>query len=93
MLETIILALVPFGLNMIMGIVKWLSGLETTASKRFWLALFSLVGVVALKATNGTPVDPNQISSLLQVIAETFIAFIASHGSYTLFWNNPRSTE
>lgn len=89
MLESIILALSPFALNAVMGIVKWLSAMESTAGKRFFLALFSLVGVIALNAMNGTPVDPNQVSSLLQTIMETFIAFIAAHGSYTLFFNKP----
>jgi hypothetical protein len=39
---SIILAISPFVLNIIVGIVKWLSALETTASKRVVLSLFSL---------------------------------------------------
>ena len=34
----------------------------------------------------GTPVGPNIASSNLQVVIETFIAFVLAHGSYTLFW-------
>jgi hypothetical protein len=86
MLSAIVLALSPFVLNAVIGIVKWLSPLETTTSKRVVLALFSLAGVIATSAMTGTPVGPNIASSNLQVVIETFIAFVLAHGSYTLFW-------
>jgi hypothetical protein len=86
MLSAIALALSMFVLNMVMGVVKWLSPLETTAAKRVILALLSLAGVIATSAMTGTPVDPNMVSSIVQVIVEAFVAFVLAHGSYTLFW-------
>lgn len=86
MLSALLLAISPFILNIVMGVVKWLSPLETTTSKRAVLALFSLAGVIATSAMTGTPVDPNMISSITQVIVEAFVAFVLAHGSYTLFW-------
>lgn len=86
MISAIVLAVSPFALNIVMGVVKWLSPLETTASKRVILALFSLAGVIATSAMTGTPVDPNMVSSIVQVIVEAFVAFVLAHGSYTLFW-------
>ena len=86
MLSAIILAISPFVLNMVMGVVKWLSPLETTASKRVVLALFSLAGVIATSAMTGAPVDPNLVSNIRMVLVEAFVAFVLAHGSYTLFW-------
>ena len=86
MLSAILLALSPFVLNIVMGVVKWLSPLETTASKRVVLALFSLAGVIATSAMTGAPVDPNLVSNILMVLVEAFVAFVLAHGSYTLFW-------
>ncbi|MDR6305910.1 hypothetical protein GGQ85_003636 [Nitrobacter vulgaris] len=90
MLSAILLALSPFALNMVMGVVKWLSPLETTASKRVVLALFSLAGVIATSAMTGAPVDPNLVSNILTVLVEAFVAFVLAHGSYTLFWKAER---
>lgn len=86
MVSAIILAISPFVLNIIMGVVKWLSPLETTASKRVVLALFSLAGVIATSAMTGAPVDPNLVSNILMTLVEAFVAFVLAHGSYTLFW-------
>jgi hypothetical protein len=88
MLSAIVVALSPFVLNTVMGVVKWLSPLETTASKRVVLALFSLAGVIATSAMTGAPVDPNTVSSIIQTIVEAFVAFVLAHGSYTLFWQS-----
>jgi hypothetical protein len=88
MVSAIILAISPFVLNIIVGIVKWLSPLETTTSKRVILALFSLAGVIATSAMTGTPVDPNMVSSIVHVLVEAFVAFVLAHGSYTLFWKS-----
>jgi hypothetical protein len=68
------------------SVVKRLSPLETTASERVILALLSLAGVIAASAMTGTPVDPNMVSSIVQVIVEAFVAFVLAHSSYTLFW-------
>jgi hypothetical protein len=88
MLSSILLALLPFILNSVMGIAKWAGGLQGTAGKRFLLAVLSLVGVVAFSALSGNPIDPNSISSLVQTILEAFVAFLAAHGSYHLFWDS-----
>jgi hypothetical protein len=89
MLSSILVALSPFILNAVMGVAKWAGGLQGTAGKRFLLAVLSLVGVVSFSALNGTPVDPNSISSLVQTILEAFVAFLAAHGSYHLFFSQP----
>jgi len=86
MVSAIILAISPFVLNVIMGVVKWLSPLETTASKRVVLTLFSLAGVIAASAMTGSPVDPNLVSNILMTLVEAFVAFVLAHGSYILFW-------
>jgi hypothetical protein len=72
-----------------MAVVKWLSPMETTTSKRVVLALFSLAGVIAVSAMTGAPVDPNTVSSILETLVEAFVAFLLAHGSYTLFWKGP----
>jgi hypothetical protein len=87
MVSAIILAISPF-----VGVVKWLSPLETTGSKRVILALFSLAGVIATSAMTGSPVDPNMVSSIVMVLVEAFVAFLLAHGSYTLFWE-PENKE
>ena len=86
MLDAILVALAPFILNAITSLAKWLGGVQTTAGKRFLRAVFSLIGVVALSALNGTPVDPNSITSLVTAAVEALSAFLMAHGSYTLFW-------
>ena len=50
------------------------------------LALLSIIGVVAAAVLNGTPVDMGTVGGLVQVALLALGAFIASHGSYTLFW-------
>lgn len=42
--------------------------------------------VIDTSAMTGTPVDPNMVSSIVQVIVEAFVAVVLAHGSYTLFW-------
>jgi hypothetical protein len=93
MLTAILLALSPFVLNLVMAVVKWLSPMESTSSKRVVLALFSLAGVIAVSATTGSPVDPNVVSSILQTLVETFVAFLLAHGSYTLFWKRRKAAN
>jgi hypothetical protein len=86
MLEAIIVALSPFVLNAVMGLAKWFGNLQTTAGKRFLLALFSIIGVLAYSSLNGTPVDTNSISNLVTVAMQALAAFLMAHGSYVLFW-------
>jgi hypothetical protein len=83
-----LIAFTPFALNAVMGIVKWMGAKDmTTPGKRFLLAIFALVGVVAGNSLLGTPVQPDSITSILSILFESLAAFIAAHGSYTLFWN------
>lgn len=93
MIETILAALSPFILNAVMGIVKWTGGIQSTGGKRFLLAVFSLLGVVAYSSLTGSPVDMNSVTSLAQTAVEALIAFLMAHGSYTLFWNKPAKTD
>ena len=88
MITALIAALSPFVLNSIMELAKWLSGLKQTATLRLLLAVFALAGTVAVSALNGTPVNPDSLSSLLQTALTAFVAFVASHGSYTLFFKS-----
>ncbi|EAQ35266.1 hypothetical protein NB311A_13156 [Nitrobacter sp. Nb-311A] len=41
---------------------------------------------LATSAMTGAPVEPNVVSSIVQLIVEAFVAFVLAHGSYTLFW-------
>lgn len=93
MLATIIAGLSPFILNTIMGITKWTGGVQSTGGKRFLLAVFSLIGVVAYGALMGQPVNMDSISSLLQTAIEALVAFLAAHGSYHLFWQQPQAQQ
>ena len=89
MLETIMFGLTPFILNGVVSITKWAGNVQTTGGKRFLLSVFSLIGVVALSVLNGTPVNVDSVSSLLQTVIEALVAFLAAHGSYHLFWAAP----
>jgi hypothetical protein len=86
MLATILTGLSPFILNIVVGITKWTGGVQSTGGKRFLLAVFSVIGVVAYDALMGQPVDMNSLTSLLQTAIEALVAFLAAHGSYHLFW-------
>ena len=85
-METILLGFTPFIVNGVVALTNWFAGTQTTAGKRFILALISLIGVISLNALNGTPVDVNSVSSLIRTAIETLLAFLASHGSYHLFF-------
>jgi hypothetical protein len=63
--------------------------MESTATKRLLLAIFSLIGVIAYHGLTGDPVEPDKVSHLIQAAVEAFVIFIGSHGSYTLFWKKP----
>ncbi len=86
-MSALIIALTPFALNALMTFVKW-AGADAMSKpwKRFLLAVFALAGVFAANVMNGTPIDVNQVSALWTMAVEAFIAFIAAHGSYTLFF-------
>ncbi len=87
MIETIAIAAAPFILNFVMLVVKRLGAdALTNAGLRVLLALFSLIGVVAGSALTGNAIELSTISGLMQAILLAFAAFLASHGSFKLFW-------
>lgn len=83
------MALAPFALNLIMGLVKWFGAEKMeTPGKRFLLAIFAIIGVAAANGLVGTPVQIDSVSSLANIALESLAAFIAAHGSYVLFWKS-----
>ncbi len=82
------MASAPFLLNLVMALSKWSMGFMTTPGKRFLLALFALMGVIISNALTGNPIQIDSITNLTQILLESFAAFLAAHGSYTLFWNS-----
>ena len=84
MFTSIILGLAPFVLNAATEGAKWLTGFSSTAGKRFLLAVLAIFGAVSFSAINGTPLDVNSITSLIQVALEALLAFFAAHGTYSL---------
>ena len=85
MLTGFIIIISPFVLNALTAVANKLTGIQSTTAKRLILAVLSLAGIVAASAASGNPIDPESVNSIVQVIAETFVAFIAAHGSYHLF--------
>jgi hypothetical protein len=71
-----------------MEFTKWLTSVSTTGGKRFLLAILAILGAIGYSALNGTPLDVNSISSLLQIAFEALAAFLAAHGSYSLITGN-----
>ena len=93
MLILILVSLSPFVLNAVMAVNKWLSDLQdqgNKGSKRFFLALLSLVGVIAFSASQEIR-GPKFHVNLFETMVESFVAFLVVHGTYTLFWNRPKA--
>jgi hypothetical protein len=80
-----IIALTPFDLNLLMSATKWLTGVEDTAGKRILLGLLSIIGALAGSALSGQPIDMATLGGLVQTVLLAAAAFLASHGSYSLF--------
>ncbi len=82
------LILLPFVNNLVMSALKW--SLQTRfidVANRDWrlrvaLVIMSLIGVVSTAALNGTPVDPNSVTSLTATLVEVLTIALASHLSY-----------
>lgn len=91
MLSVLLAAAGPFILNMLIGVVKMTKGVQSTAGKRFVLAIFSIAGAVAFGILTGSPVDWDSVGSLVTTAIESFVAFLAAHGSYSLFFNKKKS--
>jgi hypothetical protein len=84
MLTAILAALLPFALNGAMELTKRLTGISSTPWMRFILAVLSIVGVISFSAANGTPLDTERVTGLIQTAFEALLAFLAAHGSYSL---------
>jgi hypothetical protein len=87
------LIIVPFITSGIMFIIKWIGGFASTDNPtrytgvlRLTLMLLSFIGIVAGSALNGTPLDPDSISSIVKVLIEGCVSFLTSHGFYQYFF-------
>jgi hypothetical protein len=88
-MELLTLAL-PFATTAIMFAFKWLGGFasfnngaEARPLLRLFLAALSIVGAGALSFLNGTPIDPNMITGLVQIGATALLSGYLSHSFYT----------
>lgn len=86
MITALVIIISPFVLNGLTRVVNAIVGIQSTTGKRIVLASLSLIGMVAVSATTGAPLDPANVNSDLVLLAETFYGFISAHGSYTLFF-------
>jgi hypothetical protein len=84
MLTAFLVFLLPFVLNGAMELTKWLTKVSSTGVIRFFLALLSIIGVISFSALNGTPLDVESLTGLLQLAFGSVATFVASHGSYSL---------
>jgi hypothetical protein len=84
MLLALAAAISPFIMNGAVEFTKFLTGFNSTAGKRFLLAIVAFLGAMSFSALNGTPLDMNSVSSILQTAFEAFFAFFAAHGSYSI---------
>ena len=51
---------------------------------RFFLAVLSIVGVISFSAANGTPLDTERLTGLVQTAFEALRTFLAALDSYSL---------
>lgn len=93
MLLSLFAAASPFIINLAVEFTKYLTGFSSTAGKRSLLAIVSIVGAISFSALNGTPLDVNSVSSLMQTAMESVVAFLAAHGSYTILTGKTSATE
>lgn len=88
-----LMLLLPFANNLGMSLIKWLGDRWFNGSQtRNWrlrlvLIAGSLIGVVTTAALNGTPVEVNQVTSLITTFVETVVVAFASHFSYKAIVN------
>lgn len=71
--------------NLIMSIVKWLSGAATSVVwLRAMLAVVSILGIIASSAITGDAVNFNQITDIAKMLVEALTIGVASHFSYRI---------
>lgn len=88
MITAIVIVLSPFVLNALTAVVNAIVGIESTTAKRVVLSVLSLVGMIAVSASTGAPIDPANLNADLVLLAEAFYGFISAHGSYHLFFKS-----
>lgn len=93
MLTGIVIIISPFVLNALTALTNRITGVQSTTAKRLILAAVSLIGIVGTSAATGNPIDPSSVSSVLQVVAETFVTFLTAHGSYHLFFKSSTQAQ
>ena len=82
---TIILTILSLILsnNVLMSGIKKLSVVQNTNTVlRVILVVLSGVGILSAAALNGTPIDTDSLSALLQLLVETLLLAYGSHWSY-----------
>lgn len=89
-MASLILALSPFALNLIMGGIKWLAGSNTfsRAGKRGILAVLAIIGAYAIAELTETPVDVDSLTSWAELAFTALLQFFSAHGTYKLLWDN-----
>lgn len=93
MLLAIAAAFGPFIINGVVELAKLLTGFNSTAGKRFLLAVTAILGAVSFSALTGTPVNVDSITSLVQTALEALVAFLMAHGSYSLLTGKTAPVE
>jgi type III secretory pathway component EscS len=86
-----IIAMTPFVVNLLMGLFKLLTNVQDTAGKRILLGAMSIIGVVAANLLAGTPIEPSSLNGVVEQLLLAIAAFLAAHGSYTLFKASPKA--
>lgn len=85
MITALVLIISPFVINGLTAVVVYLTNIKSDGLKRVVVAVFSLVAIVSASVSTGTPIDAANVNANLTILAETFLAFLMSHGSYTMF--------
>lgn len=83
----LIATLVPLVLttNVLMAASKWLAnGTVSRLMLRGALLIFSAGGLIISAAVNGTPVEVNEVTSLVTLGLQTILLALISHFSYKL---------
>ena len=66
------------------GFAAFENGAQDKPLLRFFLAILSIVGAGALSILNGTPIEPNMITGLVQIGATALMSGFLSHSFYTV---------
>ena len=86
MISSILIALMPFILNGLTQVTKYLTAASSVSWKRAILAVFAILGVLAGNALSGSPIDVPTLTGFIQTGLVSLVAFLSAHGSYHLFF-------